>query len=400
MSIIKNTVYYKKDVILKKYNGSYYINDVHVLLSNQEYFDSHKLNSLIIYIYFLKYMVISCLLQIFNLFYEYKLDENKYVAFARSQRTKNKLQKVFNFINIIEDNIEQHSSNIYQLGSRRTRFNIICKKYIKQCLKDYKEIKYIIEVNNLEKYSSIILLWFVKRIPYTVIYANAIENFMINYKLSVVYTGQMYDRFALIEDVYSKKYNKLLICVPHGIETLEKLPYGYVGNIFYCSSLMMSFKLNNLYLTNKFIYDEDIAKKMFKVNACKVLNDNINKKIIFFTQPFNKNLTVKIIKKIAIKLKNSKLFIKIHPDENENIYKIVNTTIIKDYDQAISGNICISFFSTILLEAIYNNSISISLIKILNKDYEKCNKYDFLADNRILKPSTIEELVEIINKNL
>jgi len=94
------------------------------------------------------------------------------------------------------------------------------------------------------------------------------------------------------------------------------------------------------------------------------------------------------------------LYIKLHPKDDKNNYigLFKNIEFIEDFGQAINGNICIARKSTILVEALYNQSESIAIV-INNKDKQIFDKFISLQDSRIKKIYNLEdiELLEITN---
>lgn len=389
---------------VKSYEKSYYINDIYNItneLINEEKREFRKLKIFMIHVYFFVNLMISIFLIILNISFEYKFDFNKKIAIARVPRTKQKISGVLKEVQFIQDDIKNFDFTIYRVGSRRDRLTFLVESYVNFCLKDLYEIKVILSEKNLLPFASRTLLACVKRIPHTVVYKYAIENIMINYNLTTIYTGQMYDRFALIEGELAKKHKKKLICIPHGIETTEKMPVGYVGDIFYCSSFEMSIKLNDLYATSKFIFDGDITKKMYRVKKSSQDKENSKvKRVVFFTQPRDIESTKKIVRVISryLETRKQKLYIKIHPSEKSSNYGIENTEIINGFEEAIVGNICISLSSTVLVESLYNDSISISIILLVKGDIQLTGNNEFLNDRRILKPRDDIAILEMIDR--
>jgi hypothetical protein len=97
---------------------------------------------------------------------------------------------------------------------------------------------------------------------------------------------------------------------------------------------------------------------------------------------------------------NQKLYIKVHPRENAEDYIIENTELISDMKGAIIGNICISYFSTVLIEAIYNDSKSISIVNLMKNDQGLDRDFGIFYEDRIRKPENLEELFQEINEYL
>ena len=384
---------------IKKYNYSYYLNDMYIIIKDKCIICDENISYMKIKFEFVFFMFISFLIMICNLQYKHKLNNKNEIVFARVSRTKNKIHNIFPEAQFIEDDIKNFNFMIYRVGNRHERFRFILKDYLKLCITDYNEIKVILNDSNFQPFKKTILAWFVKRIPHTVIYAKAVDNIIKNYNLTTIYTGQMQDRFALIEYKTSRMYNKTLVCIPHGVETCYYLPSGLAGDIIYCTSYRIANHLNNLYETSKFIFDNNILYNMYRIKNTLYISDYYEtKKIVFFTQPIETELSKKIIIDIAKFLgPQRKLYIKLHPLEKKENYDFFNTEVIVDFNSAIYGSLCISFCSTVLLEAQYNNSVALSIINMVKNQWEITCEYEYLKDSRIKKPQSFQDIMTIIN---
>ncbi len=385
---------------LKKYDDNFYVNEIYLMIeaNNGEKSTFKIQNFLVTEVVFVISIFLSGTLLFLNLLFEEKFDYNKEIAIARVYREKYKISNVFVGIQFIEDNINKCDFTIYRIGNRFNRLIFLIKSYLKFCIKDFIKIKQLLKNEYLASYNFIVLLWCAKRIPHTVIHNYAIEQILVNYKLRNIYIGTTHERFAIIAQTLTKKYNKRLICIPHGIESTEKMPVGYVGDVFYCSSEEMASKLNILYNTSKFIFDEDITRRMYSIkNNNSNIKINRTKRVVFFTQPTENKSTKSIILYIAsyLETKGKKLYIKVHPFEKSSDYKIKNTEIIHELEDAIFNNICISYLSTILLEALYNDSVSVSIVHLVKDNIAR--DYEFLNDRRILKPKDEITLLKMID---
>lgn len=390
------------DLFIKNNKKNVYLNDIYRMVKkNENYTKTNKYRFPRLSIYLLLNMFFSSVLLISNMIFQHRLDFNKDIAIARVPRTRDRICKVYGKIQFIEDDVKNGDFTIYRIGSRKERLKFLLGPYFERCCKSLKEIKNILNYLDLEPYKKRnIINNFLKRIPHTVIYENAVESIMLNYELDTIYTGQMYDRFALIEDKLAKKYNKKLVCIPHGVESTEKMPVGYAGDLFYCSSPEMALKLNNLYETEKFKFDNDITKNMYCLKKVdKKIPYMKEKKVVFFTQPINTECTKKIINTISryLESRGQKLYIKVHPLEKKTNYKIKNAEYIDKFEDAIVENICISFASTSLIEAIYNDSHSVSVVHLINNILNLTGNNEFLNDKRIFKPKAEEDLFKLID---
>jgi hypothetical protein len=87
--------------------------------------------------------------------------------------------------------------------------------------------------------------------------------------------------------------------------------------------------------------------------------------------------------------------LKLHPKEKQEEYQKYNLEIIEDFNEAIIGNICFSRKSTILLEALYNDSIS-SAILINQKDKTIFSNFPSLQIKDINQAYNFKELANWI----
>lgn len=235
-----------------------------------------------------------------------------------------------------------------------------------------------------------------KRILHTNLYANLLDNLFRHNAGSKYYTGLNLERFAIVEDVLAKKYNLKTFNIPHGLEYGFKFPVCFTSDTFYANTQYAADYLNQLYDTNKFIFDSGVTTKMFKLEgAC-----NHPKYIIFFTEPREVNVNIDIIKSLKpfLDKEGITLYVKLHPADKESNYLDLGVEFIKDYASSLVGNICISRKSTILLEAIYNNSLPVAII-INNKDYSTFDNFPSLNSDKIIKTYSVEELFKIIMQN-
>ena len=94
---------------------------------------------------------------------------------------------------------------------------------------------------------------------------------------------------------------------------------------------------------------------------------------------------------------NQTLYIKLHPLEKKSEYKdLMNIKFIENFDEAIQSNICISRKSTILLEALYNDSTSIALLIDKQDKFDFTNSFPSLSDSSIKKCYSYDTLIDLI----
>lgn len=237
-----------------------------------------------------------------------------------------------------------------------------------------------------------------KRVVHTAFYAQMINRYFSLFKGKIYVTGKMIDRYAVIDSIFAKKYNIKIFNFPHGVEYGFKLPYGLVGDVFFSTSKIAADHFNVLYRTNKFVYNKKITEHMFDRNY-KVAK---KPEIIFFTEEHEPNVNIEIINELKRILNsyNININVKPHPRENLKFYNNINNLkIITNFDYAITGNICIARRSTVLIEALYNNSNACAIITNTN-DYAIYKNYPSLQDKKIHAFFNIEELADYIIKSL
>lgn len=257
-----------------------------------------------------------------------------------------------------------------------------------------KSIKKLIGENSALEAS----IYYSKRVVHTLLYKGMLDFYFSENKNKIYYTGNMADRFALIEEELAKKHKIKLICIPHGLEYGFRLPHCFVGDEFYSTSEEAATRLNNLYNTNKFIYDVTIVSKMFKVNS----ESSRSQRILFFTEPREVYVNLRIIDELLqlMKKENMHLSLRLHPKDKITNYKKYDGLVefVEDFDLSISNNICISRKSTILLEAIHNNS-SAAAILINSKDAIGFNTFPSLNISTIKRFTNIPQLFEWIKSS-
>lgn len=216
---------------------------------------------------------------------------------------------------------------------------------------------------------------------------------LIKHSKGRYYTGNKEDRYAVCEKRVSKKYFVNTVCLPHGLEYSFKEPAGVVGDVFYCTSEQSKLVLSTLYEDNTFVFDAEIIKKMFCVESRTTVVSR--KKIVFFTEA-KSNQDIEINKKIIQYLieNNIEVSLKLHPkDTIVNYSEFDNIQVIHEFVDSITNSICLARKSTVLVEAIYNNSVSIAvLIDVSDKNkYE--NWFPSLNMEEIVKIYKLEDLV-------
>jgi hypothetical protein len=244
----------------------------------------------------------------------------------------------------------------------------------------------------------VVLLFFSKRIAQKCTFEFYVSSILKNNSVKIYYTGNKEDRFAMMEDRLCKRYKVESICIPHGLEYAYKMPGGLVGDKFYCTSENAMGLLSKLYKDGKnlFIFDQGVVSKMLSVGR----SSQQNKKIVFFPESRDPKTNLLIMKHLIDF--GFKLYVKFHIKDNIKNYSEVRDNInqIDSFDEAISGNICIARKSTVLLEALYNSSVSIAVL-IASKDKAFVDTvFPSLQDSRINRAESFEELKCLIKSNI
>ena len=238
--------------------------------------------------------------------------------------------------------------------------------------------------------------FFSTRIGHYILIKQAYNN-IFNYHSGVkFYSGEKESRYGILAMNIAKIHKNYSIAIPHGMSFSYKYPLGLFGQKYYCTTLQESKYLNEIYNETKFIFDKDVVNIIYQAS----LIENKNKKIIFFTEPRRAQVNLFIIENLT-KILDQTLYIKLHPLEDVSFYKdYKNIIFINDFDQAIQSNICISRKSTILIEALYNQSISIALLVNKQDEFDYNNTFPSLLDPEINQCHSFKDLVNNIKKIL
>ena len=326
----------------------------------------------------------------------YKPDFNRSSRFA-IVRTKASIKKFKKFSDIQQE-IESlyEKTSIYRLFSKWTRLKWVLKSYFKA----YKEFNnmasfYAPIMGRHFRYS--LMNFYKKRLVYAELYRCLLDNYFPHFEGCDFYTGNNLDRYSVIEDQEKEKFGIKSYCIPHGIEYGFRFPKGFSCDVFYVHSQYTADYLNRLYYTNKYVYDEKVIRRMFEYHYDKPHD----KMVIFFTEPREVNVNIDIVNGLLPLLKKDgvKLFLKLHPGDNKANYEGLDVEYITDYDLSMTGNICVSRKSTILIEAIYNHSLPVAIITN-PKDQIIFNTTPSLNAEQIVKTYSVEELYIVIKEGL
>lgn len=319
---------------------------------------------------------------------------NTEIILIRTDAAKKKFQH-FNQPKIFED-IKVNSS-IYSQSSRINRLVWLVKIYFLG-IKELHEIKNLTNKEIGRNSFFIAGDFYPKRIVHTLLYYEVLDDFFSkNVKIKTLFTGNNLDRYSVIEEVLSKKHEIKVICVPHGLEYGFKFPKGFSGDIFYTTTNKASIHFNHLYKSNKFIFDNELIKQIFTLQKT---NENVSKKVVFFTESREIEVNIQIIKLILPLLESEKieLYLKIHPKDDVKNYSKFNLTFIENMNDALVNSICFARKSTVLLECLYNNSKAASIL-INQKDKAIFSTFPSLATDEIFVSENINDLANWIINN-
>ena len=312
-------------------------------------------------------------------------------------RTKASIKKFKKFTEIqqeVENLFDKDS--IYRLFPKWTRVKWVVYSYFK-AYKSFREITEFYEplVGRHFRYS--LMSFYKKRIVYAELYRFLLDNYFPYFEGCNFYTGNNLDRYSEIEDQEKLKFGIKSYCIPHGIEYGFRYPKGFSCDVFYVHSQNTADYFNKLYDTNKYVYDESIIRRMFEYHYDKPHD----KMVIFFTEPREVNVNLDIVNGLLPLLKKDgvKLFLKLHPGDKKADYQGLDVEYITDYDLSMTGNICVSRKSTILIEAIYNHSLPVAIITN-PKDQFIFNTIPSLNTEQIVKTYSVEELYGVIKEGL
>lgn len=312
-------------------------------------------------------------------------ESNDYTKFSITRTPASKIKiKRLNIPMKYED--PKNKKSIYSLFKRTKRLSWVMKSWITS----YKQIKALNVL--MRKYigvNSRFLLnsFYGRRIVHVGLYNNLLDFSFRTFNVKEFYTGNNLDRFAMIEESLSKKYGIKLICIPHGLEYGFKLPKCFIGDVFYTTSSNAENHLKDLYKREKFVFKKDVISLLLKSEK----SFEKTSRIVYFTEPREGYVNHHIINEMLPLLGKNKLELKLHPKDNINDYLKYNLNIIKNLDEAINNNICVARKSTILLEALYNNS-SVTAILLNEKDKSIFLNFPSLQDPEIHKTFSVDSL--------
>jgi len=330
------------------------------------------------------------------------LCKDKNVAFVRSRATSSKINKVkdkFDFACISEGITFSDESMPSLFNYIPFHFFILKVPYLllsscKDLLLIRRELSFFFKANSVDKVAK----FYIQRVLLKSIYELMIcfvvkKQKKVNADLKI-FTGNKEDRFAMVEQKLATETHCELICIPHGLEYSFKFPTGIAGDTFYCTSYASYTLLNQIYDDKKIVFDFNLNELIYSSGEKKTVNEE--KKIYFFTESreinVNKNI-ISLLNKNGVEFK-----VKLHPADSITNYSDLNIEIESDYNKSLTNSICIARKSTVLLEALYNNSIAIAFLIDSKDDYYATYVFPSLSDVQIKRAFTIEELILHLKK--
>ena len=326
---------------------------------------------------------------------------NNKIAIVRSPATYSKLHKISH-----SQGIELYSEDlIYKNESLPSMFSLVpIKKVMRRVfLIPYMTIKdffFIVKEAKLSIGFSFLghIAWYYKnRILIKVLYEVVFESICAQKSGGIIYTGNKEDRFAILEQTICNKYYIDIQCIPHGLEYSFKLPSGLAGNKFFTTSYLASSYLNNIYATKKFIYDENLTSQLYGCSGNVSINKSLEK-IVYFSESRDTHVNIYIVK--ALQELKVPFYIKLHPKDSKSNYLVLDEPVnfIDDYHRAITNSLCIARKSTVLVEALYNNSKPIAFLVSSKDKYYTEHVFLSLQTELIEKAYDIKGLMEMIYK--
>lgn len=278
------------------------------------------------------------------------------LAIARVPYGKSVLKKAVEDVFVLED---------YGLSNHIIKY-IPYKKRVKLYLRSlglsvalFKSLHVFFENDNANIYK-----FYRMRIPHYSAFVCCLDELLSDYAYSILYSSQLIDRFAYAEYEIAKHYNIKKICIPHGLEPVD-VEEAFPCDEMYCTSQYVADLFTKKYSGKKFIYDEKIIEKIYsRGHSLQKCN-----KIVFFSQGVNfADDTIIWLGVLKRYVENSDYYKSLifkarYNSEDITIYKdyLDGIEVSYDIDDCLSSKVCISFFSTTLFEALYNNSYPIAI---------------------------------------
>lgn len=314
-------------------------------------------------------IIISVVLMIINLPFKIKIDcAVDKIGISRNPLHTKILTKALGSMYILNDDIKNSDFSIYRIGSRIDRIKYILLSFLGECKDSKNEVLEIlsrIETLDVGKKKQL-SRFFDKRIAHTCYFSWAVDTFLEQSKIKTVCVSYTHDRFALASEQICKKRNIELICVPHGEIENRTLPRRYPGDKVYLLNAKIAKLFNDSYNTDAYIYDLDILERIYKVDGC----DIAGRKVVYMITPYffvDEQLSCINILSEYLAARSVKLYVKQHPTCTYDMKHYKNVEELKTLEEAICNNFCIGFFTTALIESVFNNSKAVSILKMIDE---------------------------------
>lgn len=203
------------------------------------------------------------------------------------------------------------------------------------------------------------LPYFFKRILYSKFQKNCFNYIFDNYSFGTLYSGSVNEWYAINLSVCAKKHMVKTVCIPHGSCITIEQPSGIFGDKIFTLTESESMILSKLYSNQDFYFNSKFASQLMR--CCSENVNCLESKVVFFTD--NRSITRDqyIIDFLSLRLKL--FYLKLHPNDSEFNYKIPsNCKILDSFTDSICNMVCITRVSSVLIDACYNNSKSVSLL--------------------------------------
>jgi len=318
-------------------------------------------------------------------------------SIVRSQASFNKLSKMAKEyeITLLSEDLKYVNKNITSIFSYVSFKSVLLSLFIipKIVFKDLVAIRKDVNSVFCQQCLFDVIFYFKFRIIGKALFEFCYEAVLSTHGELTYYTGNKDDRYSIVETRIGKKYSIEVHCIPHGLEYAYKFPKGLCGDFFYCLTANSQRCLSKLYKSDKFLYNSNLCKLIYKHTSFKNFDD---RKIIFFTEPRNIQVNLEIIS-LLIKIKGQ-LYIQLHPLDRRCNYDIFkgDITYLSSISNNYVNNICIARKSSILIEALYNNSTAISFSPWNMDRYFVDYMFPSLSDENILRPN-LNELKGILS---
>ncbi len=326
-----------------------------------------------------------------------ELEYDKDLCVIRTPAAKAKLRNIDNLERFYEDGIAKGS--MYSFFEKKVRISKLFQA-LKRAGKLLQNYEAYLEIHKCIMTKSIAYNFTSTRILPVCFYETILDELQkLPWKGRFV-SGNNLDMYAYVEEQVSHNNKMSTICIPHGLEYGFKLPHCFTGDVFYTTSNYAVKYLNDLYETRKFVFDKQIAEKMFSYNV--TTKDSKEKTVVYFSEPREPEVNIDILCKLKNILgkKRIDVYIKHHPKDKKEDYSIIqNLQEIESLQEAVTGNLCIARKSTTLLEGIYNGSKCASIL-INEKDKAIFQTIPSLSSDSISCFYNIDDLADWVEKEV